>query len=119
MCSGKVKAIGDSNMSQKKFESFLPDIEVIPAANQLELHVYNPDHALVSFFKSKGILVQAYSPLGSSGSPLISDETVVKVAQKYEGFTPADILLGWLRALSLSTTSLFCFLVGNPAEQRN
>lgn len=85
-------------MSQKKFESFLPDIEVIPAANQLELHVYNPDHALVSFFKSKGILVQAYSPLGSSGSPLISDETVVKVAQKYEGFTPADILLGWLRA---------------------
>ncbi|THH17087.1 hypothetical protein EW146_g3659 [Bondarzewia mesenterica] len=105
---GKVRAIGVSNMSQKKLESFLPKVEVVPAANQLELHVYNPDHALVSYLKSEGILVQAYSPLGSSGSPLISNGTVVKIAEKYDGLTPADVLLGWLlsKDLEVITRSL-------------
>ncbi|KAI0309839.1 Aldo/keto reductase [Amylostereum chailletii] len=92
---GKVKAIGVSNMSQKKLEEFLPSCETTPATNQLELHVYNPDHALVAYLKSKKILAQAYSPLGSTNSPLIQDETVAAIAKKH-GFSPADVLLGWL-----------------------
>ena len=86
-------------MSKKKLEEFLPSCEIPPAANQLELHVYNPDHELVSYLKEKKILVQAYSPLGSSGSPLIKDETVVAVAEKY-GLSAADVLLGWLGAFA-------------------
>ncbi|KAI0063852.1 Aldo/keto reductase [Artomyces pyxidatus] len=97
---GKVKAIGVSNMSRKKLEAFLPDVEILPAACQLELHVYNPDHALVAYLKSQGILVQAYSPLGSTNSPLIQDDTVVRIAQKYP-FAPAEVLLGWLLSKDL------------------
>jgi diketogulonate reductase-like aldo/keto reductase len=94
---GKVKAIGVSNMSQAKLEWFLPSCAVVPAANQLELHAHNPDHALVAFCKSKGIVPQAYSPLGSSGSPLAADTDVQAVAAKH-GAAPAEVLLGWLRA---------------------
>jgi len=63
---------------------------------QLELHVYNPQHKLMAYLKSKGIVPQAYSPLGSTNSPLLSDEGVKLLATKHT-LEPADILLRYLR----------------------
>ncbi|CAL1698939.1 unnamed protein product [Somion occarium] len=97
LAKGKVKAIGVSNFSQKKLEEILPTAKVVPAVDQLELHLYNPQHELVSYLKSKDIVPQAYSPLGSTGSPLLSDETASALAQKYE-LNTADVLLGYLVA---------------------
>jgi glycerol 2-dehydrogenase (NADP+) len=94
---GKVKSIGVSNFSQKKLEEILPTAEVIPAVNQLELHVYNPQHKLLEYMKSKGITPQAYSPLGSSNSPLLADADVVTIAQHHH-LEPANVLLGYLLA---------------------
>jgi len=92
---GKVKSIGVSNFSQAKLEEILPTAEIIPAVDQLELHVYNPQHKLVAYLKSKGIVPQAYSPLGSSGSPLLTDETVIQIAKKHS-INPADVLVAYL-----------------------
>ena len=64
--------------------------------SQIELHVYNPQHELVSYLNAKGITPQAYSPLGSSNSPLLTDDVVVQIAIKHS-LQPADILLGYLR----------------------
>lgn len=94
---GKVKSIGVSNFSEAKLEEILPTAEVIPAVNQLELHVYNPQHKLLEYLKSKGIVAQAYSPLGSTNSPLLTDEEVNKIAEKH-ALQPADVLLGYLLA---------------------
>ncbi|KAF8964918.1 NADP-dependent oxidoreductase domain-containing protein [Flammula alnicola] len=91
------KSIGDSNFSEAKLEEILPTAEVIPAVNQLKIHVYNPQHKLISYLKSKGIVPQAYSPLGSTNSPLLTDEVVTEVAIKHS-LQPADILLGYLLA---------------------
>lgn len=65
---GKVKAIGVSNFSQMKLEEILPHAEIRPAVDQLELHLYNPQHNLLKFLKSQGIVPQAYSPLGYARS---------------------------------------------------
>ena len=70
---------------------------------QLELHVYNPQHELLSYLNTKGITPQAYSPLGSSNSPLLTDDVVVQIAKKHS-LQPADILLGYLR--------MFNFFIG-------
>lgn len=94
---GKVRSIGVSNFSEVKLEEILPTAEIIPAVNQLELHVYNPQHKLISYLKSKGIVPQAYSPLGSTNSPLLTDESVVQVATRH-ALQPADVLLGYLLA---------------------
>ncbi|KAA1475004.1 Aldo/keto reductase [Dentipellis sp. KUC8613] len=91
---GKVRAIGVSNFSQKTLEAFLPHVRTVPAVDQLELHVYNPDHALVAYLHKHGIVPQAYSPLGSTNSPIIQDETVKGIADRV-GLTPADVLIGW------------------------
>ena len=62
---------------------------------QLELHLYNPQHKLLDYLRSKGIQPQAYSPLGSTGSPLLSDELVQELSKKYDA-QPAHILLAYL-----------------------
>lgn len=102
--AGKVKSIGVSNFSQAKLEEILPTAEITPAVNQLELHPYNPQHELVDYLKSKGILPQAYSPLGSTGSPLLTDEAVVGISQKHE-LAPADVLLGYLLKKGIAVVS--------------
>lgn len=62
---------------------------------QLEIHAYNPQHKLLDYLRSKGIQPQAYSPLGSAGSPLLKDEVIISIAEKHS-LAPADVLLGWL-----------------------
>jgi glycerol 2-dehydrogenase (NADP+) len=81
--TGKTKAIGVSNYSIKFLEELLPHVDVVPAANQIENHPLLPQQDLVDYCKSKGILVEAYSPLGSTGSPLFSEEGVQEIAKKH------------------------------------
>ena len=45
---------------------------------------------------TKGITPQAYSPLGSSNSPLLADDVVSQIAKRHS-LQPADVLLGYLR----------------------
>ncbi|KAN0084071.1 NADP-dependent oxidoreductase domain containing protein [Tylopilus felleus] len=94
---GKVKSIGASNFSQMMLEKILPTVEIIPAVDQLELHLYNPQLQLLDYLKSKTIVPQAYSPLGSTSSPLFTDEVATEIARKY-GLQTADVLLGYLLA---------------------
>lgn len=92
--SGKAKAIGVSNFSIKKIERLLQTAEVTPAANQVELHPYLTQQDLVDFCHAKGIAVEAYSPLGSNDSPLLSDETVTKIAKKH-GVEAGNVLISF------------------------
>ncbi|KAH8082830.1 Aldo/keto reductase [Cristinia sonorae] len=95
--TGKVKAIGVSNASELKLNEILPYATVVPAVNQLELHLYNHQPELVAFCQERGIALQAYSPLGSTNSPLLKDETATKIAEKY-GLQVSDVLIGYLVA---------------------
>ncbi|ATY63858.1 glycerol dehydrogenase [Cordyceps militaris] len=92
--SGKVKAIGVSNFSVPYLEHLAAVWTVVPAVNQVELHPYNPQHKLKEWCNSRGILLEAYCPLGSTGAPLFSDETVSALAAKH-GVSPATILISY------------------------
>jgi glycerol 2-dehydrogenase (NADP+) len=65
--SGKVKAIGLANWSVAYLEELRKTWKVVPAVNQVELHPYLPQHGLRSYCEQLGILLEAYSPLGSTG----------------------------------------------------
>ena len=43
-----------------------PDIKIKPAINQVELNYFNPQPELVKWSKENGVLLEAYSPLGSN-----------------------------------------------------
>lgn len=90
--TGKVKAIGVANYSLRYLEQLLPHATVVPAVNQIENHPSLPQKEIVDFCKTKGIHVTAYSPLGSTGSPLITAAPIVEIAKKHN-VTPVSVLL--------------------------
>ncbi|MCJ1259175.1 hypothetical protein MMC24_007011 [Lignoscripta atroalba] len=92
--TGKVKAIGVCNYSEQYLKELLPQVDVVPAVNQVENHPYLPQQELLDFMKLKGILLTAYSPLGSTGSPLFQEEGVQEVAKKHN-VSPGTVLLSY------------------------
>ncbi|CAN6609096.1 glycerol 2-dehydrogenase (NADP(+)) [Trichomonascus vanleenenianus] len=90
----KVRAIGVSNFSVPYLENLLKEAEIVPAVNQVENHPLLPQLEIVEYCKEKGIVVEAYSPFGSTGGPLFSNAVVAELAEKYNT-TPSSILVSW------------------------
>ena len=67
LASGKVKAIGVCNWSIPYLEKLQKTWKVVPAINQVENHPYLPQHDLKHYCDKLGIVLEAYSPLGSQG----------------------------------------------------
>lgn len=59
-----------------------------------DIHTYRscPQQDVVDLCRSKGIVVTAYSPLGSDNSPLLKNEVVNKIANAH-GVAPANVLI--------------------------
>lgn len=90
---GKVRAIGVSNFYVHHLEALLPHVEIVPMVNQVEFHPGNPLPDVVSFCQTRGILVEAYSPMMKGKVfhvPLLQE-----IAQKY-GKTVPQIVLRWI-----------------------
>jgi diketogulonate reductase-like aldo/keto reductase len=75
-------------------EQLLPEAKIVPAINQIENHPSLPQQEIVDLCKEKGIHVVSYSPLGSTGGPLMSAEPVVKIAEK-NGVSASTVLLSY------------------------
>lgn len=101
---GLAKHIGVSNFSIKKLEDLIQYGTSRPEMNQVEMHPYLQQKDLVKFCEEKGILLTAYSPLGSGDRParskaadapvLMEDQTIHRIAQKYD-CSPAQVLISW------------------------
>jgi 2,5-diketo-D-gluconate reductase A len=89
---GLIRAIGVSNFLEKHLEELLEKTDIVPAVNQIEVHPTFQQQQLSTFSVSRGIEVEAYSPLGQ-GADLESD-VVTGLAEKH-GKTPAQIVLAW------------------------
>lgn len=92
--TGKVRGIGVCNYSKPYLEQLLAKADVVPAINQIENHPALPQQEVVDFCKEKGIHIVAYSPLGSTGGPLMQSEAVAKVAER-KGVSPGTVLLSY------------------------
>jgi len=89
------RAIGVSNYCQSCFECLLSSATVVPAVNQIALHVGMGDDpaGLVSYTASKNILVQAYSPLGDGKLPGAEDLAAIGAHYKKSA---AQVALKWI-----------------------
>ncbi|KAJ4294209.1 hypothetical protein N0V90_007899 [Kalmusia sp. IMI 367209] len=92
--SGKVKAIGVANWSIPYLEELRKKWTVVPAVNQVELHPFLPQHELREYCAEHKILLEAYSPLGSTGAPIMSDPDIQRIAEK-KGVSAATILISY------------------------
>ncbi|KAI1207598.1 protein GCY [Annulohypoxylon truncatum] len=92
--SGKVKAIGVANFSIPYLEELRKKWTIVPAVNQVELHPFLPQHELREYCKELGILLEAYSPLGSTGAPLMTGPDIQQIAKK-NGVSGVTILISY------------------------
>lgn len=61
---------------------------------QVECHPLLPQDELLEYCTGKGILLESYSPLGSTDSPLLTDSTIKAMADK-RGASVSQILISW------------------------
>ncbi|MGX7695159.1 aldo/keto reductase [Gordonia polyisoprenivorans] len=101
LADGKVRSIGVSNFMPEHLTRLFDATSVIPAVNQIEVHPYFRQSALLEANAEHGILSQAWSPIGgitfyrdgSHGSTL-QDLTIGTIADTH-GKTPAQVMLRW------------------------
>ncbi|KAG6902476.1 hypothetical protein C0995_016053 [Termitomyces sp. Mi166 len=89
---GKVRNIGISKIRNLTGNP----LKIKPAVNQVELSYWNPQPELVKWAKENNLLLEAYSPLGSSSRAKNSLEVpVVKEIAAELNITPAQVLISW------------------------
>ncbi|PIC73945.1 aldo/keto reductase [Sporosarcina sp. P17b] len=91
---GLIKTIGVSNFLSEHLEKIIEKTGVTPATNQIERHPYFNNNELVEYNKSRGIVTEAWSPLGREINDVLTNETIVKIAEKYNK-EPAQIIIRW------------------------
>jgi len=94
---GRVKTIGVSNFTKEGLQRLIDETGVVPAINQVELHPFFSQADLREFNASKGILTQAWSPLGQGGE-LLESPVIAQIAAKH-GATPAQVVIAWHLAI--------------------
>jgi diketogulonate reductase-like aldo/keto reductase len=98
--SGLVKSIGVANFTTVQLLDLLASAQIKPVMNQVELHPYLNQQALVDFCHHYDVAVTAYSPLGAPGGAgknlpsLLSDSTIIAIATTHQK-TPAQVILRW------------------------
>jgi D-xylose reductase len=106
VAKGLSKSIGISNFQGQLIYDLLRHAKIRPATLQVEHHPYLVQQELLNLAKQEGIAVTAYSSFGPASfkefnmehaaklAPLIEDETINKIAAKYN--RPASqVLLRW------------------------
>ena len=93
---GKIRSLGLSNWYVEELTDFLPQITIMPALVQNEIHPYYQEQDVVPFIQEKGIVVQYWYPLGGRGhtADLLGDETIRSIAEAH-GVSSAQVILRW------------------------
>lgn len=89
---GRVKAIGVSNFQIHHLEDVMKDAEIKPMVNQVELHPYLSQQALLSFCQEQGIQLEAWSPLMQG--QLLDQPVLKKIAAKHSK-SVAQVIIRW------------------------
>lgn len=113
--AGKVRSIGLSCFYIKELDKFLPQVSIMPALVQNEIHPYYQDNDVIPYIQSKGIVVQGWYPLGGRGytAQLLNNPVITEIAWA-NGKSSAQVILRW----NLQKSVVVIPGSGNPAHIR-
>ncbi|KRO05251.1 aldo keto reductase [Levilactobacillus paucivorans] len=90
---GLIRSIGVSNFEPEHLDRLIQETGVTPAVNQLEVHPYWTQERMVAEDQKRGIVTEAWSPLGR-GSAALKEPLIQQLATKY-GKNVGQIVLRW------------------------
>ncbi len=93
---GKIRSIGLSNWYIEELNEFLPQVDIVPALVQNEIHPFYQELEVVPHIQSLGIVMQGWYPLGGRGytADLLGNETINDIADAH-GISAAQVILRW------------------------
>ena len=93
---GLIRAIGVSNFYPDRLTDIcLFERKVIPAINQVETNPLNAQYDAHENMKKHGVQIAAWAPFGEGMQGMFTNETLVKIGEKYDK-TAAQVILRWL-----------------------
>ena len=90
---GLIRSIGVSNFLPEHIERLEKETGVLPVINQVELHPYFNQKEQREFDASKGIITQAWGPVGQKNETL-DEKVIIEIAEKHDK-TSAQVVLRW------------------------
>lgn len=92
---GKLRAIGVSNFYPDHFIDLASNVDIVPAVNQVEMHVFNQQTEAQKIMEEFGTHIMSWGPLAEGRNNLFSNETLTKTGNSH-GKSVAQIALRWL-----------------------
>jgi 2,5-diketo-D-gluconate reductase A len=100
---GKVRAIGVCNFKRNHLEELISKSTVTPALNQVELHPYFAQPDINTVDTDRGIMTQAWSPIGGAltyhpaerALPHVLEHGTITAIAAAHGKTPAQVIIRW------------------------
>lgn len=90
---GLVRSIGVSNFLPEYLDVLIEKTGVTPSVNQVELHPYFSQAEQRAADQQRGILTQAWTPIGKN-TALLEEPSIVSIARDL-GRSPAQVVLRW------------------------
>ena len=100
LADGRVRAIGVSNFMPGHLDQLAAETSIVPMVNQIEAHPYFQQRGVEQADAARGILTQAWSPIGGitfyrgSGRGTLDDSVIATIAARH-GKSPAQVMLRW------------------------
>lgn len=96
VADGKIRSLGLSNWYVEELEEFIPQINIMPALVQNEIHPYYQENDVIPYIHGLGIVVQGWYPLGGRGytAELLGNEVISEIAATH-GKSSAQVILRW------------------------
>ena len=91
---GIIRAIGISNFYPDRMVDICSFARIAPMVNQVETHPHNQQIEAQKWMEKYGVQIEAWAPFGEGRGGLFTDETIAKIAAKYNK-TVAQVILRW------------------------
>lgn len=93
--AGKLRAIGVSNFYPDHFIDLASNVEIVPAVNQVETHVFDQQAKAQEYMHEFGTHVMAWAPLAEGRNNFFTNPVLEQIGSKY-GKSVAQVALRWL-----------------------
>ncbi len=103
---GKLRAIGVSNFYPDHFIDFVENVEIVPAVNQVETHVFDQQSEAQKIMEGYGTRLMSWGPLAEGRNNLFTNPVLDEIGRKY-GKSVAQVALRWLQSVQSAVQILF------------
>ena len=92
---GKLRAIGVSNFYHDHFIDMASNMEIVPAVNQVETHVFNQQREPQRIMEEFGTRIMSWGPLAEGRNGFFTNPLLAEIGARYGKSVP-QVALRWL-----------------------